>query len=489
MATRSLTTTADGGLLTIVDQATVSQSSHLNLLPLGGLWGRITDVRITLQGLTHTFPDDLDFLLVGPGGANLEFCSDAGGSFDITNNTNFFGDFFPGTFLVPDATQLDNLFSYRPADYAQAEDSSNWGLPPSIIINHPTPTGTATFASAFDGVFTGGTWSLYIRDDASGDVGSLMNWTVFVDYNVIVKPEDFDFDTNVPHPPTSDILWQNTDGTPAIWLMNGFNPTGAAVVGGNPGPSWHVKDDGDFNGDGKSDILWQNDNGTPAIWFMDGTDVPFTTTFVNPGPSWQIKGTGDFNGDFKADILWQSTDGTPAIWLIDRDVPGEVLAVAAVGSNPGPSWQIKGVGDFNGDSKADILWQNTDGTPAIWLMNGMNVIGAAVPGFNPGATWQIKDTGDFNFDGRSDILWQNTDGTPAIWLMDGLNPTGAAVVGSNPGPSWQVEGSGDYNGDGTSDILWQNANGTPAIWEMNGTNVIGAAVPGFNPGADWHVIA
>ena len=27
-----------------------------------------------------------------------------------------------------------------------------------------------------------------------------------------------------------------------------------------------------FNGDGKSDILWQNDNGTPAIWLMDGTE-------------------------------------------------------------------------------------------------------------------------------------------------------------------------------------------------------------------------
>ena len=25
-----------------------------------------------------------------------------------------------------------------------------------------------------------------------------------------------------------------------------------------------------FNGDGKSDILWQNDNGTPAIWLMNG---------------------------------------------------------------------------------------------------------------------------------------------------------------------------------------------------------------------------
>ena len=90
------------------------------------------------------------------------------------------------------------------------------------------------------------------------------------------------------------------------------------------------------------------------------------------------------------------------------------VSVGAAGSfNPGPSWQIKGTGDFNGDGKSDILWQGSDGTPAIWLMNGSTVLanGAAGP-FNPGPSWQIKGTGDFNGDGKSDILWQGDDGTP-----------------------------------------------------------------------------
>jgi hypothetical protein len=26
--------------------------------------------------------------------------------------------------------------------------------------------------------------------------------------------------------------------------------------------------------------------------------------------------------------------------------------------------------DFNGDGKADVLWQNSSGARAIWLMNG-----------------------------------------------------------------------------------------------------------------------
>jgi hypothetical protein len=36
------------------------------------------------------------------------------------------------------------------------------------------------------------------------------------------------------------------------------------------------------------------------------------------------------------------------------------------------SWNIVGSNDFNGDSKPDILWQNSStGQRAIWLMNGI----------------------------------------------------------------------------------------------------------------------
>ena len=72
-------------------------------------------------------------------------------------------------------------------------------------------------------------------------------------------------------------------------------------------------------------------------------------------------------------------------------------------------------------------------------MDGLNLIGGGVAGTNPGPSWQINGTGDFNGDNKSDILWQAYNGTPAVWFMDALNFLGGGVAGSfNPGSDWHV---------------------------------------------------
>ena len=156
--------------------------------------------------------------------------------------------------------------------------------------------------------------------------------------------------------------------------MDGTHITSSADLP-NPGPSWHVAEAADFNGDGKSDILWQHADGTPAIWIMDGTHITSSADLPNPGPSWHVAEAADFNGDGKSDILWQHADGTPAIWTMD----GTHITSSADLPNPGPSWHAAETADVNGDGKSDILWQHGDGTPVIWTMDGTNITSRRVP--------------------------------------------------------------------------------------------------------------
>src|SRR5262245_35669763 len=64
-----------------------------------------------------------------------------------------------------------------------------------------------------------------------------------------------------------DILWRDHAGDDVLWLMNNNTPSTVAPLPAGT-PDWHFKAAADFDvtGPGDSDILWQNDNGSLAIW-------------------------------------------------------------------------------------------------------------------------------------------------------------------------------------------------------------------------------
>ena len=136
--------------------------------------------------------------------------------------------------MLPDETAIVSG-TYRPAGYGSLESAGNWGLPASFIVNHPAPGGTATLDSVFGGLFIGGNWTLIVRDDFTADAGSLASWGLQGTAAVIVKPDDFDGNFQ------SDILWQGSDGTPAVWLISGDHVVSVGAAGssilGRPGTS------------------------------------------------------------------------------------------------------------------------------------------------------------------------------------------------------------------------------------------------------------
>jgi hypothetical protein len=283
----------------------------------------------------------------------------------------------------------------------------------------------------------------------------------------------------------SDIVWRDTSGDVAIWLMNGTQVLQTGGVGTAPVAVWSIVGQRDFNGNGMADLLWRDTSGDVAIWFMNGTQVTQSVGVGNVSLAWSVFGTGDFNGDGIGDILWQNTTtGDLAIWLMNG---AQVTQAAGIGNAPLGVWKIIGTGDFNGDGKRDILWQDTSGDVAIWFMNGTQVTEAVGVGNASPSVWKIVGTGDFNGDGMADILWQDTSGDVAIWLMNGAQVTQAAGVGNAPPSVWSIVETGDFNGDGKSDILWQDTSGDVSIWFMNGTQVAQTGGVGNIPRSVWTI--
>src|SRR5207253_7352067 len=88
-------------------------------IPVSGLSGTVTDVQVTLNGLTHTYPDDLGLLLVGPTGQQIVLQSDVGGGTSVSNVTYTFAD--SATSGIPNSGPI-TAGSYKPTSIDDEND-------------------------------------------------------------------------------------------------------------------------------------------------------------------------------------------------------------------------------------------------------------------------------------------------------------------------------------------------------------------------------
>jgi hypothetical protein len=275
---------------------------------------------------------------------------------------------------------------------------------------------------------------------------------------------------------TSDVLWRDSAGNTAIWLLNGPQTVSSGLVG-NVSLDWSTIGQRSFDFSGGADLLWRHNSGTLAMWFMNGFQVSSAAALGNVGSNWTVVGTGDLNADGIGDILWRdSNTGTVAIWFMNG---AQIASTLNLGTVP-PQWSIIG-----SDNNGNVFWRDASGNIAIWEINGSQGVGANVLG-NVSSNWVIAGWGDFNGDTHTDILWRDSNtGTVAIWFLAGALFDSSAVLGVVPG-DWSLVQTGDFNGDGLSDILWRHSSGTVAIWFMNSGQIASTAVLG-NVGAGWVV--
>ena len=123
---------------------------------VSGMTGNIIKVTVRLINLSHTFPKDIDIMLVGPGGQNATIMSDVGGSAAVTNVNLTLDDLAPSA--MSDIIPLVSG-TFKP---------TNAGIDvPDPFPGAPPPSG-GSMLSSFNFTNPNGTWNLFVIDDLGG---------------------------------------------------------------------------------------------------------------------------------------------------------------------------------------------------------------------------------------------------------------------------------------------------------------------------------
>ena len=147
-------------------------------ITVSGVIGPVIKVTVTVTGFNHTFPSDVDMLLVGPGGQKFILVSDVIGGTDAVG-INWTFDDAAAAFIGSTGTPVSGTF--KPTNYTTCQDPFAAPAPAGPYLSPGgigTPCGTDTlFGSVFGS--SNGTWSLYVVDDLGADVGSITGgWSI-----------------------------------------------------------------------------------------------------------------------------------------------------------------------------------------------------------------------------------------------------------------------------------------------------------------------
>ena len=132
--------------------------SVINVSNLNSL---VTSATVTLSNLSHTYPKDIDALLVSPTGQKSYLTARAGSSYAVNNVTLTFDD--TATNSLPQLAPITSGV-YRPTSYAPVSFTFPTNAPPGPYI---------TNLSAINGTSPNGAWSLYIYDDKFLNSGTI----------------------------------------------------------------------------------------------------------------------------------------------------------------------------------------------------------------------------------------------------------------------------------------------------------------------------
>ncbi len=204
------------------------------------------------------------------------------------------------------------------------------------------------------------------------------------------------------------------------------------------------------NGDNRGDIIGFFGS---QIWVASSDGARLTSTLWggwSDAVIWDFSGVGDFNGDSKLDVIGLTENGQ---WWVGLS-SGSGFIDQFWGSWGEQTYRDFLIGDFDGDGRDDIAARDSASHLLINYSTGISFTAVNAGIWNSNTVWLDSTVGDLNGDGRFDIVSRNESGQWIAFLGNtdrSLSPVTWGVWA--PTLHWFDVEVGDVNGDGKDDIV------------------------------------
>ena len=246
----------------------------------------------------------------------------------------------------------------------------------------------------------------------------------------------------------------------------------------------------ELTANGTADIV-ARETGTGRLRIYDTTATGAAGPVTVQGAGWQAATTvllsGDLTDDGLADMVAVTTAGD--LLLYAGDGHGWVTNGRVIGKGWTTYSQVIAPGDWNGDGEPDLMGVRKS-TGELVFYAGLGG-GSFRPGVVIGRGWdqaaQVTGVGDLDGDGRADlaVLMKGTTGEVRVYHSlsgGGFGPTTVAASG------WtgvrMMRGVGDYTADGRPDLVVVRSDGALLLYPGNGSTFGSARTIG----AGWQAL-
>jgi hypothetical protein len=361
--------------------------------------------------------------------------------------------------------------------------------------------GSGPYSTASNPVVPGGT-AATVPDPptnvtaVAGNASALVSWTPPANdggapvtrYRINVNPGGADMAIFAEAPATSVTFPGLTNGVSYTFNVKAINLAGWSAPS-LPSPS--VKPAGDttpaattgkvYGIRSNGDLYRYSNNGASNLVYPP----------VRVGGGWTgylLVSTGDFNGDSRSDLLARKPNGD-LMFYRGNSTGGLVYPPARIGGGWNIYNRILSPGDLTGDRRADLLVTNSAGELKLYRGDGTGDL--VYPPVGLGGGWNIYDrlvsTGDFTGDGRADVLARKPAGD--LMLYHGNGNANLVYPPVRLGGGWNIYdrllSSGDLTADGRSDLIARKPNGDLMYYRGTGNGKL--VYPPVRLGGGWTV--